>query len=345
MNRTNRVVPALAISLLSAAFACSKFTSTAWAFYPDNQICPLSDEQTQKSIQAFDKLAKVFTTEPRCVNCHGAVNPFGADANKTHGGGKRTPVMTTGVDENGDSVPVQDDAATFDQCHECHGNFQGWRTPPSQFLFVGKDAFELCKLEKATFDGDAPGFIRHIEHDSIIGEAFTGRMGLAGLGRSLGAKYPAPPTGVTHQDLIQMAHDWVDAQGGYFVGGIECGCKKLHYAIHVTESGVSDRDFARGSHSHAEMSGEGDIPLTFKDDGSFVGEAILSESFTENLTTPREVCKGKGPFSKKIKVTGNIDKPEGGGDTTMHLKFSWTSSGSVSGDCAGIPFSRSRPGI
>ena len=146
-----------------------------------------------------------------------------------------------------------------------------------------------------------------------------------------------------------MARDWVEAQGGKFQGGTECGCKKHGYAIRVTDSGVHDRVFASGSHSHAEISGQGDIPLTFKDDGSFVGEATLSQSFAESLTRPIEVCSGKGSFSKQIKVTGKIDEPEGGGDSTMHVKFSWTHSGAVSGTCTGkgvtIPFSKNRPGI
>jgi hypothetical protein len=348
MKRTNRIVLALAISLISAAFACSIFTSTAQVLYPDRRICPLSDEQSEKSIQAFVKLANVFTTEPRCVNCHGAIDPFGVDANKTHGGGKLSPAMTTETDENG--APIRDDKATFQQCQHCHGAFQGWRTPPSDFLFVGKDAFELCKLEKARFD-TAEQFIDHIEHDLIIEEAFTGRMGLRLTGdmKSLVAKYPAPPQGVTHQELNQMARDWVDAQGGKFQGGYECGCTKHHYAIHLTDSGVSDRVFASGSHSHAEISGQGDISLTFKDDGSFGGEATLSQSFAESLTRPIEVCSGKGSFSKQMKVTGNIEDPGNGGDSTMHVKFSWTHGGAVSGTCTGkgvtIPFSKNRPGI
>ena len=39
-------------------------------------VCPLSDAQTQKSIDAFAKLVPVFTQEPRCLNCHGGVDPF-----------------------------------------------------------------------------------------------------------------------------------------------------------------------------------------------------------------------------------------------------------------------------
>jgi len=37
--------------------------------------CPLTDAQTSKSIDAFAKIANSLTREPRCVNCHGGVNP------------------------------------------------------------------------------------------------------------------------------------------------------------------------------------------------------------------------------------------------------------------------------
>jgi hypothetical protein len=60
MNRTKRIVLALmllAIPLLSALLAYSVFTSTGRAQDGDNSVCPLSDDQARKSVQAFDKIA------------------------------------------------------------------------------------------------------------------------------------------------------------------------------------------------------------------------------------------------------------------------------------------------
>jgi hypothetical protein len=74
--------------------------------------------------------------------------------------------------------PEQDDEATFRDCQGCHSAFSGkWRIPPATLSFVGKDAFSLCKLERDFFF-NASDFIGHIEHDALIREAFTGRMGL-----------------------------------------------------------------------------------------------------------------------------------------------------------------------
>jgi hypothetical protein len=224
---TRRIALALAISVLSALLA------QAAALAQDDD-CPLTQEQAQKSVEAFDKIAKVFTGQPRCFNCHGGVNPFRSDANKTHGGGKLQPVTKRDPNFDPDSGQPEitlDEAATFQQCKQCHSEFPGtWRIPAPYFSFVGKSAYELCSLEKEALHDNAEDFIRHIEADAdpnnpFVQEAFSGRMGLNDKGQELALKYPAPPVGVTHQDLIQMAHDWVDAQGGKFQGDWDCGCK------------------------------------------------------------------------------------------------------------------------
>jgi hypothetical protein len=55
INRGRRILPALAISFLAALLAYSALMSTALAQGSADRVCPLSDEQAQKSIQVFDK--------------------------------------------------------------------------------------------------------------------------------------------------------------------------------------------------------------------------------------------------------------------------------------------------
>jgi cytochrome c553 len=178
---TKRIVLALmllAISLLSALLTHAVLTSTALAQPSNNHVCPLSDEQAQKSVQAFDKIANAFAKEPRCVNCHGAVDPFAADAKETHGGGKLAPTLKKKLNTTtGETESIQDEIATIQQCATCHGAFPGiWRLPRPALFFVGKDAFTLCKDER-NFFGNSETFINHIEHDvnpdnPFIQEAF-----------------------------------------------------------------------------------------------------------------------------------------------------------------------------
>ena len=229
-----RMKPWLATFALMALLAHSTLPPAALAQSPSDNTddnCPLSDEQAQKSVDAFDKIAQVLTGQPRCFNCHGGISVFGPEAEAQHGGGRRELTTRTLESDHGPVTDV-DEAATLLQCHQCHSAFPGtWQPAPGRDYFVGKDAFTLCTQMRDNF-GAAESFIEHIEHDfdpsnPFVQEGFTGRMGLNGLGKDLAKKYPDPPVGVTHQDLIQMAHDWVDAQGGKFQGDDTCGCKPI----------------------------------------------------------------------------------------------------------------------
>src|SRR5947209_14013069 len=57
-------------------------------------VCPLSDSQTQKSIEAFSKIAHFLTHEPRCFNCHGGVNPYMDGAGKDPEDANAPPSLT-----------------------------------------------------------------------------------------------------------------------------------------------------------------------------------------------------------------------------------------------------------
>jgi mono/diheme cytochrome c family protein len=48
-------------------------------------ICPLPDADVKRAVTEFSKMYQVFQ-DKRCVNCHGAVNPFGKDG--SHAGGE-----------------------------------------------------------------------------------------------------------------------------------------------------------------------------------------------------------------------------------------------------------------
>src|SRR3982074_2763969 len=42
---------------------------------PVGAVCPLSESQTEKSIEPFAKIASTIASENRCLGCHGRVNP------------------------------------------------------------------------------------------------------------------------------------------------------------------------------------------------------------------------------------------------------------------------------
>ena len=73
-------------------------------------VCPLSEEQVQKSIDAFAKIVPTLTQEPRCLNCHGGVDPFANPTNHAGGTVKQEPPQ-----------PDPDNPGKFlNACAECH---------------------------------------------------------------------------------------------------------------------------------------------------------------------------------------------------------------------------------
>jgi hypothetical protein len=96
-----------------------------------------------------------------------------------------------------------------------------WTIPIHTFL--GKDATTLCRQIKSTLQ-TANKFLAHMENDEgqtdFVATSFLGNRGIAGLD-------PEPPS-ITHDQFMQMSHDWVDAMGGQFQGDESCGCEVTH---------------------------------------------------------------------------------------------------------------------
>jgi len=255
-----------------------------------NAVCPLSESQTQKSIEAFAKMVPTLTEEPRCVNCHGGIDPF-ADPTK-HGGG------------------TEDPKADCSQCHsempsKTSGVASKWRLALPEHSFVGKDATTLCKQMRSVFMQGAD-FVGHLIDDNgnsnFTETAFLGTRGLNQLGRSLVDNYrDEPPQKITHGGLVNLGLDWVNAMGGEFEGDESCGCEPAHYAIRgYYEAKITIGTFVQ------EMATMGpvDIPITFHDDHSFEGEGTLSFSSAGTGRAAKVVCQGQSEGGMRVKVLG-----------------------------------------
>ncbi len=262
-------------------------------------ICPLSDSQTQKSIEAFSKLAPIFQ-QPRCINCHGAVDPF------TKGGGHPGGEFDFVRGEDGFI-----DSKYFEPCASCHDAFEGWRTPPSDMLFTGKDSVALCKLMKRQF-GNAVRFMAHMIRDNG-GDKFI-EVGLAGT-RGMSDTNPEPPPGWTHDKLIKLSQEWVDAMGGGYHGDEECGCVPAHYAVRMSVSNETNR----GLLHHKSALQPLDIPITFEDDGTFSGEAVA------NFKGAAVVSPCAGQYTDSLKVRASGQAIETTDEQSMRLKLENTS--------------------
>jgi hypothetical protein len=162
-----------------------------------SKSCPLTDEQTQNSVAAWGKIADFLTGEPRCVNCHGAVNPYidgvGVDSTVDTDG---TPVPVSQVEHEGGQIdrPKSDGTIHSELCVDCHDAMVRptpntpaiWTLPLASHSFVNKDATTLCKqIKGATNTADV--FMSHMEDD----EGLTDFVDTAFLGnRAIGSFSP-----------------------------------------------------------------------------------------------------------------------------------------------------------
>ncbi len=213
--------------------------------------CPLTVRQETMAAKSFKKLAPVFQ-EPRCLNCHGAVNPFSNDG--IHGGGYidiRTETkkflsrpsfqgsLTTGSDPTGvitaktiaglkdiaespseisDNDVIRQKA--FDPmravCKECH--ISAWIIPMRHNHFVGRSTKQLCEHIKTSSLTNQPDlFLRHMQDDELVLEGFKGRKGLLEAGT-------AEPPRISFATVEKYANEWVEAMGGKFHQPPDCGC-------------------------------------------------------------------------------------------------------------------------
>lgn len=260
-------------------------------------VCPLSDAQNDKARTAFALLAPTFLQEPRCVNCHGAVNPF--VPNTTHLGGRYYKPYTS-------DGKLDTETLVNTLCEDCHN--EPWIIPNADDFFTNKDSVTLCKHLKAMDDA----FLPHMEQDPFAKIGFEGTRGLNAYGQTFyqaqtGNPYkPEPPQNITRPAFIKQGHDWVDAMGGKFKGDDECGCVPHHYALVIDGQTTVDQNFS-GTQLHIELLIKGQVPFNMKDDGSFSGAAPLQTQEKATASFSGESCQGGYSTVVNWTMSGTID--------------------------------------
>ncbi len=218
--------------------------------------CPLTDAQSQKSVDAWAKIAAFLTSEPRCVNCHGKVNPYIAGVGIDPDDPFRDPAAPVSQIEHGDGLRPQkhENTGVMDQgCKKCHNGMAAagawiekgaplpepapegsplpnWTLAPPFLSFVDKDATTLCRqIKRATHSADE--FLGHLKDDNgrtnFAGTAFLGNRGLGAENLDGFTITPEPPS-ITHAEVMKLGQDWIDAMGGKFQGNESCGCELRH---------------------------------------------------------------------------------------------------------------------
>jgi hypothetical protein len=272
--------------------------------------CPLPLDAQFKSIRAFAPIASFLTQEPRCVNCHGGVNPHiegtGADPED-----EKAPVST--VEHGPGRIERQRERARDGTlliegaCIECHNNMAPkrdgsrslWMTPPNFLSFVGKDATTLCKQMKRSTHTETE-FLGHLRDDNG-GNNFgkTAFNGDRGLDKDMYGDIPPARPSISHEALMRLGRAWVDAMGGSFKGDESCGCEpSLKGKFTYIDS--SGRDTIKVTGDLVWKSQEQRLPSSpaFGQAGSTVftpraGEITVEVEFN-NPGLMGSVCKGIG---------------------------------------------------
>lgn len=271
--------------------------------------CPIPVDRQINSVRKFAPIASFLTREPRCVNCHGGVNPFisgtGPDpadetapaSTSAHGGGRIVRQRETAPDGT---------QLIEGECIDCHNNMAPrrdgsrslWMTAPGFLSFVDKDAPTLCKQIKRS-SHTAQDFLGHLKDDNggnnFSGTAFNGDRGLDPETFDI----PAVPPSISHAALMRLGQDWVDAMGGSFQGDETCGCEvTLEGKFTYTDASSNDSIKVTGElvwKSKAEdqaspQASGGAGPMIFK---PTEGEITVEVDFN-NPGVDGSVCKGNG---------------------------------------------------
>jgi hypothetical protein len=294
---------------------------------PENVVCPLSESQTQKSIEAFGRIASAIGQEPRCLGCHGRVNPY---------------IDGTGPDPANPGAPPSefehgpgkvDHGADCNECHAnmakrtCDGKPSNWMTAPDFLSFVGKDPPTLCKQIRDMLH-TAKDFLGHLKDDNggnnFAGTAFNGDRG---LDRKMfpEKEVPTEKPHVSHAAFMKMARDWVDAMGGEFKGDRACGCEPEHFAIQFS----STTKISMQELEHESVMGPVKIPIDFKDDGSFDGQAMSVFNAGGVVADCGEQSKLSVPFH----VTGNATETSKQQAMHFELEYPFSMALSISTEC------------
>lgn len=156
----------------------------------------------------FAKIYPVFV-HPRCANCHGiVVEPPGDDESVT---------------KESHPAKEKDDPEPGSECGNCHDQTdeieKAWALAPPHLRWAGRDADFVCAIQAAEVrrrntrtggsSADKQGsYLHHLNHDSLINQAWDGLAGGALSIKDGDKQLPAPPN---RADFRAAAAAWVEA--------------------------------------------------------------------------------------------------------------------------------------
>lgn len=283
--------------------------------------CKLSPRQQADSVKAFRSLYPIFQ-DPRCLNCHGAVNPFSPAGG--HPGGvidireeardflKRADLQSalvsiddvgrarelqgireiaegSGAITSNDVIRLKAQKPMQEACAQCHVG--EWHMPMSHNFFVGRDWKAMCvHIKTSSFTSDPGSFLAHMQDDSLI------RIGFKGLRGLLTPPDPLPPA-MPFSSMEKHANDWVAAMDGKFYPPETCGCEYEGLVVEMRHRLFFNPGTHGKTYGDGEFSGEVVFNALLEDmDTGWFGQDVrvrrpMSLKFTQSAVWK---CEGTG---------------------------------------------------
>lgn len=246
--------------------------------------CRLTSAQKMKAVKAFKALSPIFQ-DPRCVNCHGAVNPFVVDGghpfyidivkeaqrflNPENPGA--APIEITGPGAAGELQGIREvsesqaDISDTDlirqkarapmqlKCRKCH--VPAWDPlPMRENHFVGRSWKQICMHLKTSASTNAPDkFLGHMQDDPQVRLGFQGVRGITEGGE---VEVPgAEPPAMSFNTMVKHANDWIDAMHAKFHPPAECGCEVEGLSLEIRHHLRTNPDSASSKVGYAQFDG------------------------------------------------------------------------------------------
>ncbi len=330
------------LALVSLALSWPSLTPGA------DDSCRLTTSQKVRAVKAFKALSPIFH-DPRCVNCHGAVNPFTVDGghpeyinmvkvaktflnqadSRSKQIDKEGPAATResqGIREIAESpVEVSDNdlirmkalKPMENKClEECH--VEDWvPMPMSHNRFVGRSWKQICMHLKESADTGTPeDFLRHMQKDKQVLLGFKGQRGLQ---KPAGA---APPA-MSFETMARHANAWIEAMGRNMYPPAECGCEVEGLALEIRHHMRTNPESSASKLGYFQFDGtvEFDVVLEEEAPGWFRNDdVVVRRNVDVKHTKPSAwLCSGKGWRDERWMMTARFDEA----GETMKVSFNF----------------------
>ena len=318
--------------------------------------CRLTSDQKMKAVKAFKALSPIFQDQ-RCLNCHGAVNPFTVDGGhpeyvdivkeakeflqlsdpasgliESSGPGAASELR--GIREIADSrVTITDNdlirakalVPMRKKCRQCH--VEDWFIPMRDNYFVGRSWKQICMHLKTSPITSTPVlFLKHMRSDPQVLLGFKGQRGLT---PPQGAEPPAMP----FDTMARHANEWIAAMGGEFHQPPECGCEVDGLALQIEDRIVTNPESGSAQAGFAQFDGtvvfnvllEEVAPGWYRMDDMIVRRPVE----VKHVRPSHAQCSGTGWRDERWRVSAQLD--EKGDSMEVRIAFfeeeeeaSWT---------------------